>query len=296
MMQQPNPSQQSLQSSMGNMVLHNNTSNNAIQQNAGVAQAMMPQPQSSMGNVNVHLHNTGLSSSYPYQQQQQQYHLQLSDGMNALDIDPMDDAASSNDNDGQRKSPPPEYVEDVTVSRDIEGTVKTIIVTKPRAESSLGITFSDSNDGEVKISDVEDGSPMSGAVDTGMTVLAINDKMINSRDKFGEIYDPCLGKVEIKVGPKNMKEAVTIIETLDLKKKDLEDKNEGLEVALKVAKERREKDVASLNLEKEGLDKDNQVLKVNVQELEGQVQHLRAVLIDKIRQKNKQLAEQVNLD
>ena len=72
MMQQPNPSQQSLQSSMGNMVLHNNTSNNAIQQNAGVAQAMMPQPQSSMGNR--HLHNAGSSSSYPYQQQQQQYH------------------------------------------------------------------------------------------------------------------------------------------------------------------------------------------------------------------------------
>ena len=212
----------------------------------------------------------------------------LIDGVNALDIDPMDDAASSND--GQRKSPPPEYVEDVTVSRDIEGTVKTIIVTKPRAESSLGITFSDSNDGEVKISDVEDGSPMSGAVDTGMTVLAINDKMINSRDKFGEIYDPCLGKVEIKVGPKNMKEAVTIIETLDQKKKDLEDKNEGLEVALKAEKERREKDVASLNWENKGLENQIKVFEVRVKGLQ------RAVDQARLSQKNKTLETYANLD
>ena len=188
------------------------------------------------------------------------------------------------------------YVEDVTVSRNIEGTVKTIIVTKHSVKASLGITFSDWKEGEVKILEIEYGSPMSKVVEPGMTVLAVNYEMITSREKFEEIYDPCLGKVEIMVGPKNMEEAVTIIGTLDLKKKDLEDKNEGLEVELKVAKERREKDVASLNLEKKDLDKDNQVLKVNVQELEGQVQHLRAVLIDKIRQKNKQLAEQVNLD
>ena len=75
-----------------------------------------------------------------------------------------------------------------------------------------------------------------------------------------------------------MTEAVKTIETLDSEKTELEVR------------------VRKLNQEKKDLDKDNQVLKVNVQELEGQVQHLRAVLIDKIRQKNKQLAEQVNLD
>ena len=153
-----------------------------------------------------------------------------------------------------------------------------IVVTKPSVESSLGITFSDSNGGEVKISKIEDGSPMGNKVETGMTVLAVDGTKVTSREEFLDIYGKRSGDVEIMVGPKNMTEAVDIIKTLDSEKTELEVR------------------VRKLNQEKKDLDKDNQVLKVNVQELEGQVQHLRAVLIDKIRQKNKQLAEQVNLD
>ena len=153
-----------------------------------------------------------------------------------------------------------------------------IVVTKPSVESSLGITVSDSNCGEVKISKIEDGSPMGHEVETGMTVLAVDGTKVTSREEFLDIYGKRSGDVEIMVGPKNMTEAVDIIKTLDSEKTELEVR------------------VRKLNQEKKDLDKDNQVLKVNVQELEGQVQHLRAVLIDKIRQKNKQLAEQVNLD
>ena len=153
-----------------------------------------------------------------------------------------------------------------------------IVVTKPSVESSLGITVSDSNCGEVKISKIEDGSPMGNKVETGMTVLAVDGTKVTSREEFLDIYGKRSGDVEIMVGPKNMTEAVDIIKTLDSEKTELEVR------------------VRKLNQEKKDLDKDNQVLKVNVQELEGQVQHLRAVLIDKIRQKNKQLAEQVNLD
>jgi len=212
----------------------------------------------------------------------------LSSGVNALSIDQKDDASS---NDGERECPPPlelpppcEYVEDVTVKRVVQGCY-VIVVTKLSVESSLGITVSDSNWGEVKISGIEDGSPMGDEVETGMTVLVVNGTKVTSREGFLDVYGKCLGKVEIMVGPKNMTEAVDIIKTLDSEKKDLGLEKEGLEVR-----------VRKLNQEKKDLDKDNQVLKVNVQELEGQVQHLRAVLIDKIRQKNKQLAEQVNLD
>ena len=182
------------------------------------------------------------------------------------------------------------YVEDVTVSRNIEGTVKTIIVTKHSVKASLGITFSDWKEGEVKILEIEYGSPMSKVVEPGMTVLAVNGTKITSHEKFGEIYDPYLGKVEIMVGPKNMEEAVTIIGTLDLKKKDLEDKNEGLEVALKVEKERREKDVASLNWENKGLENQIKVFEVRVKGLQ------RAVDQARLTQKNKTLETYANLD
>ena len=89
------------------------------------------------------------------------------------------------------------------------------------------------------------------------------------------------------VGPKNMTEAVKTIETLDSEKKDLEVKKEGL----KKKKTELEARVRRLNLEKEGLDTDNQMLTLRVQQLEGEVQNLRAVLIERLRQRNNALLE-----
>ena len=113
----------------------------------------------------------------------------LSGGVKALSIDQKDDASS---NDGERECPPPlpppcEYVEDVTVKRVVQGCY-VIVVTKPSVESSLGITVSDSNWGEVKISKIEDGSPMGHEVETGMTVLAVNGTKVTSREDFLDMY------------------------------------------------------------------------------------------------------------
>ena len=197
----------------------------------------------------------------------------LSDGMTTLAIDQVD-AASSND--VQRKSPSPaQYVEVVTVESDTQGTF--IIVTKPRADARLGIAL-DSKEGAVKIIGIEDGSPLGDVLEEGMFVLAVNYEMINSREEFLDIFGKCLGEVEIMVGPKNMTEAVDIIKTLDSKKKELEVR------------------VRKLNLENEGLQRENEDLKFKMQLQDEKMEKERAFLYERINLKNKQLAEQVNLD
>ena len=153
-----------------------------------------------------------------------------------------------------------------------------IVVTKPSVESSLGITVSDSNCGEVKISKIEDGSPMGHEVETGMTVLAVDGTKVTSREEFLDIYGKRSGDVEIMVGPKNMTEAVDIIKTLDSKKKELEVR------------------VRKLNLENEGLQRENEDLKFKMQLQDEKMEKERAFLYERINLKNKQLAEQVNLD
>ena len=218
----------------------------------------------------------------------------LSDGMTTLAIDQVD-AASSND--VQRKSPSPaQYVEVVTVESDTQGTF--IIVTKPRADARLGIAL-DSKEGAVKIIGIEDGSPLGDVLEEGMLVLRIDGTKVTSREEFLGIYDKCSGEVEIMVGPKNMKEAVKIIETLDWEKGGLENKITMLEI--KVKRQNREKEglekektelearVRKLNLEKDGLDKENQILEVKVETQQRQ-------LLDCLRKKNKTLEWDTNLD
>ena len=130
-----------------------------------------------------------------------------------------------------------------------------ITVKKPSPDARLGITLSDSKEGGVKIAEIEDGSPLRNVVGKGMLVLAVNGTKITSRDEFGDIYGKCSEQVTIMVGPKNMKEAVGTIE---------------------------------------GLEKDNQLLKVEVEEKTKTIRKDREFFAERIEKKNKEFEEQTN--
>ena len=175
--------------------------------------------------------------------------------------------------DGQKESPPVRYVESVTTTNFVGGSVTEVKVHKSYSDASLGIRTYDSKQGEVKILKFEDESPMGpllkGPLEEGMTIIAVNNEEITSSEKFVKVYNKCpVGKnVVIKVGPKKMSEASNIIEDLDRERKYYEDKSEHLE--------KENQQLGDLEKKYQQLEKKNQLLQEQLEKERAVASHFR---------------------